>query len=95
MLTEITAVITFARRSSGVRAVRTAMIGPLMSGVKSVAAKSATNDDGPRRQEREAPRAESTKASDREAGQAQRRDLPHGDDRDDAPDQGARAPSAA
>ena len=36
------AVITFGRSASGVRAVRTPIIGPLTSGVKSVAAKSAT-----------------------------------------------------
>lgn len=34
VLIEITAVITIARSSSGVRAVRTAMSGPLMSGVQ-------------------------------------------------------------
>jgi hypothetical protein len=37
----ITAVITFARRPSGVRAVSTPITGPLTSGVKNVATKSA------------------------------------------------------
>ena len=43
---EITEVITIARSPSGVLAVSTATIGPLISGVKNVAAKSATNTTG-------------------------------------------------
>ena len=46
VLIEITAVITIARSSSGVREVRTAMSGPLMSGVQNIAAKSATKTTG-------------------------------------------------
>ncbi len=46
MFTEITAVITLARRSSGVREVSTAIRGPLTSGVKKVAAKSAAKTTG-------------------------------------------------
>jgi hypothetical protein len=42
----MTAVITLARRSCGVRAVSTASVGPLMSGVKNVARKSAQNTTG-------------------------------------------------
>ena len=41
MLIERIAVITFGRSASGVRAVRTPISGPLTSGVKSVATKSA------------------------------------------------------
>jgi hypothetical protein len=46
VLTEITAVITIARTSSGVRAVSTAISGPLISGVKKVASKTATKTTG-------------------------------------------------
>jgi len=46
VLTEITAVITFALNCSGVRAVITAKLGPLISGVKNMAANNAATTTG-------------------------------------------------
>jgi hypothetical protein len=68
---EITAIMTFARRSSGVRAVRTAISGPLPRGVKNVARKSAPMTTG--QGGRNGCPARYREGEDPEGGEAQRR----------------------